>query len=112
MYQYWTPVYSEEHFLYAKEIAPMFGIQTKTGNIHNRLVSALLKEYCRENNIMPLFYFTKNGPREVFSKETYTATFHAFIRDIGSEFSGTITIDNKKYHYMMSDFYLSKEENK
>ena len=65
-YTYYVPVTSDEHYLYASELAEMFGIYTVNGRLHTQLVSAYLASLELLEQSTPLFYATKNGLRRVF----------------------------------------------
>ena len=65
-YTYYVPVTSDEHYLYASELAEMFGIYTVTGRPHTQLVSAYLTSLELFEQAAPLFYPTKHGLRRVF----------------------------------------------
>lgn len=65
-YTYYVPVTSDEHYLYASELAEMFGIYTVNGRPHTQLVSAYLTSLELFEQAAPLFYPTKHGLRRVF----------------------------------------------
>lgn len=65
-YTYYVPVASDEHYLYASELAEMFGIYTVNGRPHTQLVSAYLTSLELFEQSAPLFYATKHGLRRVF----------------------------------------------
>lgn len=81
MYTYYLAVRSNEHMLFAKELAEKYGIYSSTGNPHNKLIKVVIIDYLIENNIpyRPLFYETKSGLREVFSQILYEPAFERFI---------------------------------
>lgn len=43
-YTYYTPVQSDEHYLYASELAEKYGVFTLSGRPHIQLVSACLSK--------------------------------------------------------------------
>lgn len=65
-YTYYVPVTSDEHYLYASELAEMFGIYTVNGRPHTQLVSAYLTSLELFEQAAPLFYPAKHGLRRVF----------------------------------------------
>lgn len=71
--KYFIEVFSEEHMLFAKEIASLYDIMDSKGNPNYSLVGKAINEYIKENNIEynQLFYNTKNGLRKVFPKHIY-----------------------------------------
>lgn len=62
-YKYYVEVYSDEHYLYASEIAEIIGAHTSSGKPHVKFVSYVYHTIEKKNKI---FYHTRKGLREVF----------------------------------------------
>ena len=62
-YKYYVEVYSDEHYLYASEIAEIIGAYTSSGKPHVKFVSYVYHANKKKNKI---FYHTRKGLREVF----------------------------------------------
>jgi len=106
MYQYYTPVYSEEHFLSASEIAERYGVVSATGVPHGRLVKLLIANRLNEFHHtyqLPIYYETKKGMMRVYSKIVYDKVLKDFIEKsnlIDEELKSIAMIDgNKKVNF-------------
>ena len=78
-YKYWQPVVLEEHRLYAKEVAEMWGVYSTSDKLHVKMVHAILSEeeyFARKN---PLYFQTKNGLVRCFGHETISKAYHRLV---------------------------------
>lgn len=57
-YEYWIPVTSEQHYLYAEEIARSLGLVTVKGALASRFVQEWAHVFLKENQIPPTFFYT------------------------------------------------------
>lgn len=78
-YKYWQPIMSEEHRLFAKEVAEMWGlysINPDKNNLHTKFAYHLLEteEYDQRKN--PLYYETKHGLVRCFDGQTIQRALH------------------------------------
>ena len=83
MYQYYTPVYSEEHFLSASEIAEKYGVYSVKGVPHGRLVKLLIANRLHEFHHayqLPVYYETSKGMMRVYSSAVYDEVLKDFIK--------------------------------
>lgn len=83
MYQYYTPVYSEEHFLSASEIAEKYGVYSIKGVPHGRLVKLLIANRLHEFHHvhqLPVYYETQKGMMRVYSVNVYDEILKDFIK--------------------------------
>lgn len=103
MYIYYQPVANEEHMLYASEISTLYGIVTESGKPASRVVSHYLKKYCVLHKIMPLFYPTKNGLTQVYSREIYANAMREFISNAKYQTLLEYSINNKKFKFMIKE---------
>lgn len=80
MYEYYLKVLSDEHMLYLNELAEIYDIYSLNNKPHTKLLKAIILDYLQENCIeyCPIFYNTKNGLKEVFSKEIYIPAIDRF----------------------------------
>lgn len=86
MYQYYTPVYSAEHFLSASEIAEKYGVYSVKGVPHGRLVKLLIANRINEfhhSYQLPVYYETKKGMMRVYSVNVYDEILKDFIKASG-----------------------------
>lgn len=75
MHTYYNKVESEEHMLYATEIAICFGINSEKDKPHGAFITKYLAEYIRQHIVgyKPLYYINMRGKaNQVYSKEIYT----------------------------------------
>lgn len=102
MYQYFTPVYSEEHFLSASEIAQQYGIFSANGAPHGRLIKLLISSRIEEfhhTHQLPVYYETKKGMMRVYSHHVYDKVMKDFIKKsnlIQEELQSITMIDGNK----------------
>lgn len=98
LFDYYMKITSNEHMLYASEISELYGIQSSTGRPHHSLVKTVIVDYMKSNNIeyIPLFYETKNGLREVFSKEHYEPAMSQLIASNEQKYT---SLSKKTYYF-------------
>lgn len=109
-YTYYKPVKSNEHMLYASEIADMYGILTTNNNPATRFIAAIIEDYIRRYKIEyeQLYYLTIRGfMTKVYSKEIYHAAMVKFAEELFKEYGNSIdehdvltkTIKNTTYSF-------------
>lgn len=72
LFKYWQPVLLEEHRLFSKEIAQMWGvfsIHRERENPHNKMVYAILERQEYEMRQNPLFFQTRGGLTRCFGRD-------------------------------------------
>lgn len=69
MYKYYQEVEKEEHMLFAAEIAELLQLKSLTNKPFRIFVSAFLNDVRERSGRPRLFYNTKHGLTQVFSKE-------------------------------------------
>lgn len=76
MYTYYIRVESEEHMLFTREIASLFGFYSLSDVPHFLLISKAIKKVLDESNnsdlVGSLFYKTKNNMKQVYPYEVYS----------------------------------------
>ena len=79
MYTYYKKVQDEEHMLYATEIAELYGVVSVNNIPATRLVSRLLDEYIKKNNLEAEqhYYITKRG----FQSKVYPASVYSVVME-------------------------------
>lgn len=104
MYKVYLEIQTEEHMLYAKEIAEAYGLYSLNGNPHYTLMKIIILDYLKENDIeyMPLFYDSRNGLKEVFPAKYYMPAFKLFFSK--AKYNNTyISLNGKKYKYFLNE---------
>ena len=98
LFDYYMKITSNEHMLYASEIAKMYNINSTTGKPHYSLVKTVIVDYMKDNNFeyIPLFYNTKNGLKEVFSKKHYEPAISKLLANGKCEYK---SLNNKTYYF-------------
>jgi hypothetical protein len=83
-YKYYVPVESEEHMLFLKEIAAIYGL-TLAGKPRTRLVSSIIRKHIRLNypEYVCHYYETRYGLCEVFSEKVYKPAMDAYMKEEG-----------------------------
>lgn len=79
MYKYWSPIQLEEHRLFAKEVAAIWGVySTSKGkeNLHYKMVYAILEEAEYIERQRPLYYQTRSGLVRCFNQQTIQRGLH------------------------------------
>lgn len=67
-YEYWIPVTSEQHYLYAEEVARSLGLVTVKGSLAARFVTEWAWNFLRDNQIPPTFFYTsRKALRQCYS---------------------------------------------
>lgn len=100
MYKFYLEIKTEEHMLYAKEIAEIYGLYSLNGNPHSTLMKIIILDYLKENQIdyIPIFYNSRNGLKEVFPAKYYAPAFKIFLSKIN--YNNTyISLNGKKYNF-------------
>lgn len=103
-------VQSDEHMLFASELAMVYRIFTvkkigdsyKVNVAHTALVAAYIKDYAERNGIEPpdLFYLTKSGLSRVYPESLYRPA----IAELIGQFKGdvqVIKVGKKNYSYVV-----------
>lgn len=98
LYTYFTPVISDEHMLYANEIAVKYNIVTKTGKEATSFVSAYLKYLAAIFKEKELYYVTSHGPARVYRKAFYEKAMERLIAKSGYNKIHKATINDKNYY--------------
>lgn len=105
MYRYIIEIHSEEHMLYSKEIALIYGFLTVKGHQHTRMVNAIIEEY-RIIQKMPahlvVFFETAWGPQRVWPFEVYDPAMRWFRQTV--ERTGTTKYafsDGKSFNFKL-----------
>ena len=82
MYKYYKIVQSEEHMLYAKEIAILYGILNKNNAGDAVKVSKIIKQYLIDNKIgyEQLYYNTKYGLSKVYPESIYKPAMEQYLK--------------------------------
>ncbi len=108
MFEYYTPVYSEEHCLYISEIAELYGIYSLAGKPHIKLVKALIDDYIKtQKRYNHIFYETSRGLRECYPFTIYDPSISTFLNrhsNLQSKELSITCIDEdtqKTYKYMI-----------
>ena len=98
IYKYYIQVFSDEHMLFASELAEVYGIYSLSDKPHYALVKTAITDYIDNNNIkhMPIFYETKKGLREVFPREYYEPALKSLLTNSEGVY---ISNKNKKYYF-------------
>ena len=97
-YTYYLQVFSDEHMLFASEIAELYQVYSSSGKPHHKLIKTVILDYIINNNLnyMPIFYETKNGLREVFPREYYEPALISLLTNSKSVY---ISNKNKKFNF-------------
>lgn len=124
-YKYYVEVQSDEHYLYAFELAEIIGAYTSSGKPHTKFVSYVYHNSHKENKV---FYHTKKGLREVFPlSESDIKRFADLMKNSARDKSGAYIITvpgndssgvktfyvytkKEEYLYGISDFWSSYAE--
>lgn len=110
MYTYYKEIKSEEHMLYATEIAELAGIYSLTDKPATALVSSVLYEHINSlKNYEQCYYLSGNYNRKnkVYPKNIYVDAIMNFFRkitlvygeDIPDANEITMVVLNKKYKF-------------
>lgn len=101
MYTYYIKHESEEHMLYAEEIAEYLGIMTETNRYHEKFVHAYLNEFINEyiENYTQLYFLNRyGGMKKVYHPvfiEAFQSLFKEHMKETDKIYS--IKIKNKNY---------------
>lgn len=99
MYKYYQELNSNEHMLYANEIASMIGILSENNKPHSSLIKIAIVDFFLENDIKynAIYFNTKKGLREVFKYDDYR---EAIKRLLETSKEGVYkSLNNKKYKF-------------
>lgn len=83
IYTYSMEIQSEEHFLYPREIAEIYGLYTLKDQPNARLVNLVLEEYRIKNGLDPypvITYETKFGPSRCYPHVIYDPAMQWFVQ--------------------------------
>lgn len=103
-YRYYITLDSNEHMLYADEIAALYNIYSNTNKHHGRLVKALILDYLEERGIkyMPINFLTKYGMKEVFPAHHYVPALERILLEKDPNKTRLyMSLDGKKYKYII-----------
>jgi len=86
-YQYWTPVKSTEHYLYASEVARALSLVTVKGEPARLFVNAWCSLYESQNGITPMYFYGtyKRELKRCYPYSTYSKLLNECER-IGSDY--------------------------
>lgn len=86
-FKYYKPVILEEHMLYSKEIASMYGLIDSVGRPRFRVVTNAINKYIKDNNLTyePYYYETKYGLCQVFPKKLYEPAMAEYFKNNGGK---------------------------
>ena len=108
MYIYYASVESEDHYLYASEVAQYLhtnnGLATVTGKPAIKMLAAIMDELDGDTK---LYYFTKYGPKRVYKSSLDIIEAAKDSRNIPYFLMGepghvyTINVRGKKYKYVL-----------
>lgn len=88
-YKYYTPIESEEHYLYVNEIGKIFtkatGLVAENGKPPYGRLRTILNQLEAERNEKPLYFNTRNGVKRVYRH------WQEAIRIVISEMTATKT---------------------
>jgi hypothetical protein len=113
MYTYYNKINLEEHMLYASEIAYIYGIMTVNNNPATNLVSTLLDDYVKKNNLTKyqLYYKTQKGfMTKVYPMDIYSEVMCDFAKSLAQKYESftdknkifKVNINNKNYSFKIS----------
>jgi hypothetical protein len=84
-YEYYVKIASEEHMLYASEIANLYGIKTLANDPHTKLVTAILEAYAREQDIdLSEIYYYARYPNRVYPVSFYYPAIQWFREQVSN----------------------------
>lgn len=102
MYEYYLKVISNEHMLYLNELAELYNIYSLSNKPHTKLLKAIILDYLDYNHLSycPVFYNTKNGLKEVFSKDIYEPAIEKFKK---LYINGVYISNNNKFNFRIGE---------
>ena len=88
MFTYYKPIESNEHMLFAKEIAKIYTYKNK--NFTSQKISTIIKGYLKANNIEyeDLYYETKYGLSKVYPFEIYDPAMKWYFEKLDNKNKG------------------------
>ena len=102
-YVYYTKHKDKEHMLYAKEIAQLFEIYTRTNHYHSNFIKAYLKKWQEKYSLEQYYYPNKYGLSEVYNKDTYLKAMLSLFDELNISITDniqkefTIKVNDIKY---------------
>ena len=80
MYSYFIEIQSDEHMLYAKEIAAAYNILDKNNQPDYKLVGKIIKDYLKDKQItyQDKYYNTKYGLKKVYPYDIYNSAIEFY----------------------------------
>lgn len=99
MFEFYKKFITEEHYLTHNEIASLWSVFTLTGNPHKRLASAILKKYISDNHIEEVFYPSRHGMINVYSRSVYLPAYKDLLNLMDQCKEGSVVIDGKTHNY-------------
>lgn len=123
-YTYYKSVKSNEHMLYASEIADMCGILSVANMPASRLITAILNRYIEKHNIKheQLYYLTRSGfMTKVYPKDIYENAIIDFSKELAKELGDDFldkqetlkaTIYDRTYVFKIRRKSTTEDENK
>ena len=109
-YKYYVEVQSDEHYLYASEIATILGCLTSSGKPHSKFVSYVY--HANEKSKNRIFYNTKKGLREVFRfTEDDIRRFADLIKNSARDKAGAyiVTVSSNNSSEVKTFYVYTKE---
>lgn len=105
MYTYYKKIEKDEHMLYASEIAEAYGILTVNNKCATRLVSNLLDDYIKKNNLKSeqLYYITTRGfIVKVYPRDLYREVMYKFADALFEKYGSSLS-EYEKLQYKIND---------
>ena len=105
MFNYYIQVNSEEHMLYANEIARLYKINTIEGKPHKNFVSKYLEWYADNyiSDYYQLYYQTRYGLTKVYPQSLYQPAMKLLIDTQKDKISiVTLNVYDKSYKVKFS----------
>ena len=109
-YKYYIEVQSNEHYLYASELAEIIGAYTSSGKPHTKFVSYVYHSSHKRNKV---FYHTKKGLREVFPlSESDIERFVDLMKNSTRDKSGAciVTVPSNDLSEVKTFYVYTKEK--
>lgn len=103
--EYYKKVEIKEHMLYARELAEIFGIFSKTGKPAIAFVSHFLKQAMDKYNYEQYYYYTKDGLKKVYPASIYLLAFKylkEMIPNLDKDNKGfySVEMNNHRHYYI------------
>lgn len=109
-YKYYIEVQSDEHYLYASELAEIIGAYTSSGKPHTKFVSYVYHSSHKRNKV---FYHTRKGLREVFPlSDNDIERFANLLKNSARDKSGAyiVSVPSNDLSEVKTFYVYTKEE--